>query len=280
MPSNTVAAKYDRDKSDISEKIFDKFKELDDKFDSSKPLETDIAGVIDVVDEESTKARIEPGLDNWMPILFGLLDSVDEDESAEDWDIDGYRGNSLQSKFLEASGFNEKPKLATQKGFDAIDGETLYRAVTDKKFVDDYLNSGTQFAGTGTFGNGTYTTNRKNTAENYAGDSLGSLEDNIKALEERVMELKLTSDANILDIELTDWKESVEGLIDQLRKKALEFGANPAEMQAINWKLTDSGNWSNIAIMLGYDAIRVPREFGEYYIIILNRGKVIVNGKS
>jgi hypothetical protein len=214
-----------------------------------------------------------------MPVLFDLLDSFDENEYGDDITNDE-RGNILQSRFLKASGFNEKPKLATQEEFDAIDSQTLYRAVVDKSFVDDYLNSEIQFAGEGVFGNGTYTSNNKDTVRNYAGALPDKVEEASKVLEERTMELKLRSDANVVDLSPDFWSETLEKQIETLRKKALEFGANPAEMQAIDSKLTRAGGWSNIAIMLGYDAFRVKEKDGEYYTVILNRGKVVVNGKS
>jgi len=245
----------------------------------SSTVSADKPGVIDVVSKAVAKNRIEPGFDNWMPVLFDLLDSFDENEYGDDITNDE-RGNILQSRFLKASGFNEKPKLATQEEFDAIDSQTLYRAVVDKSFVDDYLNSEIQFAGEGVFGNGTYTSNNKDTVRNYAGALPDKVEEASKVLEERTMELKLRSDANVVDLSPDFWSETLEKQIETLRKKALEFGANPAEMQAIDSKLTRAGGWSNIAIMLGYDAFRVKEKDGEYYTVILNRGKVVVNGKS
>jgi hypothetical protein len=41
-------------------------------------------------------------------------------------------------------------------------------------------------------------------------------------------------------------------------------------------------DWTNVAVMLGIDAIEFPHSIGleERYTIVLNRGKVIVNDKS
>jgi hypothetical protein len=238
--------------------------------------DTDVSGVIDVVDEESTKARIEPGLDNWMPSLFDLLDSLEEDEDGEEITNDE-RGNILQSKFIEASGYNGKPKLVGQEEFEAIDGETLYRAVTDEKFIDNYINSETQFAGEGTSGNGTYTTNKRQTAEGFAGDTANKKE----VIDKRLMEIKLAADANILYLERTsDWRAWIEENKEILLEKAKQFGANPRNIQSILSKLTSTTGWSNYAIMLGYDGFKVSAGNNEYYTIILNRGKVILNDKS
>jgi hypothetical protein len=243
---------------------------------SLKLIDGDTPGVIDVVDEESTKARIEPGLDNWMPSLFDLLDSLEEDEDGEEITNDE-RGNILQSKFIEAAGFNGKPNLVTQEEFDAINSETLYRAVSDEKFIDNYINSETQFAGEGTSGNGTYTTNKRQTAEGFAGDTSNKEE----VINKRLMEIKLAADANILYLERTsDWRAWIEKNKEILIEKAKEFGANPRNIQSIENKLTSTTDWSNYAIMLGYDGFKVSAGNNEYYTIILNRGKAIVNGKN
>ena len=239
----------------------------------------DTAGVIDVVDEQSAKARIEPGFDNWTPMLFDLLDSLEEDEEGEEITKDEL-GNVLQSKFIKAAGFNGKPKLATQKEFDAIDSETIYRAVANKGFIDDYLNSEVQYAGEGSFGNGTYTTNRRETTEYYAGDT----NDDKKIIDERTMEIKLASDANVLSFEeVPEMREWANNKASELHDTAGQVGANPQQRQSIDWHIVNDSDWTNIAIMLGYDAIRfrLPMtENNEYYTIILNRGKAVVNGKS
>ncbi len=221
---------------------------------------------------------IEPGLDNWMPVLFDLLDSAEEEEEKLDSNSKFWRrGNILQSMFFEASGFNGKPKLVPKEEFDAIDGETLYRAVTDKKFVDDYINSETQYAGEGTSGNGTYTTNKRETVDFYAGESGNDR----KIINERTMEMKLAPDANILNLERTsDWRAWMEENVEILLKKAQEFGADPRNIQSIKNKLTDWGSWSNYAIMLGYDGFRVSAGNNEHFTVILNRGKVILKDKS
>ena len=219
---------------------------------------------------------IEPGLDNWMPSLFDLLDSLEEDEDGEEITNDE-RGNILQSKFIEAAGFNGKPNLVTQEEFDAINSETLYRAVSDEKFIDNYINSETQFAGEGTSGNGTYTTNKRQTAEGFAGDTANKKE----LIDKRLMEIKLASDANILYLERTsDWRAWIEENKEILLEKAKQFGANPRNIQSIESKLTSTTDWSNYAIMLGYDGFKVSAGNNEYYTIILNRGKAIVNGKN
>jgi hypothetical protein len=268
---------------------------------------SDTPGVIDVVNEEASEARIEPGFDNWMPTLFELLDSLEEDEEGEEITKDE-RGNVLQSKFIKAAGFNGKPKLVTKKEFDAINSETLYRAVSDEKFVDDYINSETQYAGEGSRGNGTYTTTKRETTESYAGDfwswiptlgeeEVGDLDDETeqmlydrweRILSNRTMEIKLSPDAKILDLDKAKLSDSAwtEENIDILLKKARKFGANPQNIQSIKNKLDNITDWTNIAIMLGYDGFRylTNSKIGavdkEYYTVIFNRGKVILNDKT
>jgi hypothetical protein len=236
---------------------------------------------------DMSEASIEFGYANWMASALEFLDAAGEEE--EEWqgeeeeeeeekaDNSGTntRGNLLQSMFLEAAAYNGKPRLVSQEEFDAINSETVYRGVSDKIFVDDYLNSSIQYAGEGSFGNGTYTTNRRETTEFYAGDK----SDSRGTLAEKTMELKLAPDANILSFdEVTEMREWATEQGNEFMGRSEQLGANPAQMQAIDWHLLNASDWTNLAIMLGYDAVRfkVPMtENEEYYTIILNRGKVI-----
>jgi hypothetical protein len=100
MPSNTVAAKYDRDKSDISEKIFDKFKELDDKFDSSKPFELESKFPLDSISESLAEIKLEDldpsdkTFDDELEILTTKADLTEEEIEA----LREYTGDNWHTK--------------------------------------------------------------------------------------------------------------------------------------------------------------------------------------
>jgi hypothetical protein len=226
-----------------------------------------------------TKKGVEPGFKNWVKRIDDIFAKADEAEE----DADPSKGNILQSIFLEEAGFNGKPKVLSPEEFDAIEAETVYRGYQSTLFVDSYINSKLQYAGEGYFGNGTYTSNRRDTAENYAVSS-GPDASTKAEIEERILEIKMLPDANVLSF------EEVSELREWANEKTREFlngyeksGTNLAQMQDAEWRLFNEADYTNIAIMLGIDAIRfkVPLTDGEeYYTIILNRGKVAINGKS
>jgi hypothetical protein len=225
-------------------------------------------------DNAKKKKGIEPGFKNWNNQIGKIFAVVDKKGEF------GPRGDVMQATFIEKSGFNGKPQVLSQAEFDALEGETIYRGVTFEGMVTDYIESEVQYAGQGSFGNGTYNSNLKETAETYASGSGPDAGD----LQARVMEMKLLPDANVLLF------EEVPELREWASQKTTEFlegykksGANPAEYQEAEWKLFNEGDWTNIAIMLGIDAVRfkVPlTDKEEYYTITLNRGKVAINGKS
>jgi len=225
-------------------------------------------------DNAKKKKNIEPGFKNWNNQIGKIFAVVEKKGEF------GPRGDVMQATFIEKSGFNGAPRVLSQAEFDALEGETIYRGVSSEGMVSDYIESEVQYAGQGTFGNGTYNSNLKETAETYASGTGPDSGD----LQARVMEMKLLPDANVLLF------EEVPELREWASQKTTEFlegykksGANPAEYQEAEWKLFNEGDWTNIAIMLGIDAVRfkVPlTDKEEYYTITLNRGKVAINGKS
>lgn len=229
-------------------------------------------------EEEAKKKKkkvIPPGFKNWFPSLEQLLRYKQEN--------DPVKGNTILSKFLAAAGFDGKPKVVSQAEFDAIEGESLFRAVSSREQVEHFKESDLQYAGVGSFGNGTYTSNKQETTVYYAGD----FGNDPAELEARTMEMKLEPDAKVLNFEdASDMYEAIKKMCNEFIEQYIASGADPADVQEVEWKLHNNSDWTNVAIMLGYDAVRlgVPTNFGgqdkEYYTIILNRGKVIINGKS
>jgi hypothetical protein len=226
--------------------------------------------------ESESSGIIPPGYQNWLSSMSDILELENDEDSEDDFDPD--LGNKLLSRVMEKAGYNEKPKVVSSEEFNSIEGETIYRAVTDERFVDQYLNSPKHFAGTGVLGNGTYSTNKKESAEAYAGFTNGDPD----ILNARMLEMKLSPDAKVLSFnskfELRQWANENAAKFKEEYKK---FGANPGEIHEFDWQINNASDWSNLAIMAGYDAIRVPPDIGaERFTIILNRGKVIANGKS
>jgi hypothetical protein len=226
------------------------------------------------------KGSIKAGFKNWNGQINKLFESVDELDEAR-----FERGNPLQAVFIEAAGFNGKPQVLSQAEFDALEGDTMYRAVTDSAQVEDYKTSEVQYAGTGVYGNGSYTSTIRDTTELYAGD----YNNDAKVLDSRIMEMKMLPDANVLTFDNdTQVKFFAKDTIREFEEQYKASGANPAEVQDVQWRLANEGDWTNIAIMQGVDAIKFPVRLAipeagipaEYYTIVLNRGKVAINGKS
>lgn len=222
----------------------------------------------------------KPGFENWNAKVKDLIRYKTKD--------DPNKGNTILSKFIKEAGFNGKPTILSQDDFDALEGEAIYRAVSSVEQVKHFKESDVQYAGAGSFGNGTYATNQVATTDFYAGDYGG--DERVRL--ERTMEMKLLPDANVVSFDEANFPSDEENsaMYDYIKKLCDEFinqyresGANPAEVQEVEWELHNNSDWTNIAIMKGIDAIRFKVPFttqDEYYTIILNRGKVAINGEK
>jgi hypothetical protein len=248
----------------------------------SEAVSTDKPGVIDVVNEEAAKERIEPGFTNWVPSVEELVNSAvgeyDEDTGeTTNSVVDPSRGNAIHAVFVEAAGFNGKPTLLSQEEFDALEGETIYRAVSSVRQVVDFKESPMQYAGEGTYGNGTYASNNKKTTEMYAGDT-GNDPEKIAA---HTLTMKLLPTANVLSFEDN---EALNSYANNLKREFVQqykdSGANPGQVHNIEFNLNNSGDWTALAIMNGVDAVRFKVNSNvkdEVYTIIFNREKVAIN---
>jgi hypothetical protein len=225
---------------------------------------------------------IKAGFANWNSSIPKLLDAAGtvDDDTGEliVGQIDPSRGNTVQAVFLEAAGYNGKPTILSEKEFDALEGERLYRGVTDENYLTDYKESIVQYAGEGSYGNGTYTSNKQYTALAYAGD----VRDRDAVKLPRIMEMKMLPTANVVAFkDVMDLKSYADKLGSDFITQYIDSGANPAESQRAEWNLGGAMDWTNFAIMDGVDAVRLPGPIlGEYYTVVLNRGQVAINGGS
>lgn len=214
---------------------------------------------------------IAPGFENWVSVLPEVLDLA-RDSEEDDNNFDPQLGNKRLSIVMEMAGYNAKPKLVSAEEFDSIEGEPLYRGITAEGAVDQYKNSPKHFAGQGKFGNGTYSSDDKATALSYGGGN-----------ESNVLEMKLSPDANVQKFdsrkEYMDW---VDDTIAKFREDYLNSEPSNDEYYDFIRQMDNIVDYTNIAVMLGIDAIEFPHGVAdaERYTIILNRGKVIVNDKS
>lgn len=220
------------------------------------------------------RGPIQPGINSWHKHVPKLLEAAEQ--------IDSTRGNAVLATFTEAAGFNGKPQILSQADFDALEGETIYRGMTDEAYVEDFKESLVQYAGEGVFGNGTYASNMKESTYYYAG--YGD-DGNLASIEPRLLEMKLLPEADVISFDdafaMKEWRSRLTSeWVTAYKAK----GKNPQEVQEVEWQLGNDSDWTNIAIMEGIDAVRFRpidnENQSEYYTIILNRGKVAVNGNS
>jgi hypothetical protein len=223
----------------------------------------------DKPEEPTSSGTIAPGPENWIPILTDLL-KLTADSESEDNDFDPELGNKRLSIVMEKAGYNAKPTLVSPEEFDSIEGQTLYRGISDQRFIDQYKNSPKHFAGVGNFGNGTYSSNDRKTAARYGGS------------DSNVMEMKMASDANIKRFDSRkEYMGWVEETLDKFREEYGNSGVSNEEYYDFVGQMNNVVDWTNVAVMLGIDAVEFPHSFAleERYTIILNRGKVIISDK-
>ena len=175
-------------------------------------------------------------------------------------------GNADLHAVQEMRGFNAKPKLVTEKDFDALvaagdhiemlRGVSGYSGKTADQLADQF-RKGDHFPGHGCFGAGTYCDSTKgssNAASQYAGGS-GSL-----------LRIALPKTAKIIK------QSELEKLVPKEPPGAVGYGHHPRNQE---W-------WGVQAALAGYDAIHVDGKsnahgsYGKNYYVILNRGAVVV----
>jgi ATP-dependent DNA helicase PIF1 len=251
-----------------------------------------------VVDEKTSSSKKDDeeegdsNLKNWFEKINSIF--TEFDETHEQWEKEesknyGLNGNHLLSLFLKSSGFNQKPKILSEEDYNAIETDALYRGFTSEEFLDSFVDSETQFASQGIYGNGTYTSTAKDVAKLYT-QAAGTPADN------KILEMKLLPDANILYFnKAIDIHPKIKELASYAIQEYKKYESDLEKVQKFRDKIFAgngySADWTNLAIMYGIDAIRIriPRVLStsrtlgandEYHTIILNRGKVAINGKS
>lgn len=164
----------------------------------------------------------------------------------------------------EMFGYNDLPQSITQDEFDKLDeSNKLIRGLADygdtsaSELIEQY-KTGEHYIGHGIFGHGTYTAvmteeNKEVVLSRYAKDNASN-----------IMNMKINDDANVIskkdlrkikkewemDIKLSDLDNNTKDLLKGITR-----------------------NSSNLAVMLGYDAVYIE---GQQYYVLLNRGKVSV----
>ena len=157
--------------------------------------------------------------------------------------------------------------------------------VVGEQGLRQYMN-GKLYVGAGVYGDGTYASNQRSTAENY-GDTLMRLglrkgsnlyaENDGKKIHEnqRLKEFTGTVTKNYYRA-LDHWKttQSKYGVDSKQTAAALKNVTRWSKRNEIITRILD--NPSNLAIAMGFDAIIIPQGAAEWYAVILNRTATIV----
>jgi hypothetical protein len=196
------------------------------------------------------------------------------------------RGDARLHSAYKVKGYDAKPVVLQGESFEAAAKDAqarVYRGVNDSfekaPVLAEQFRTGDYFAGTGVYGNGTYTTTRLETAKLYAGSKGEILEILIPDVSNYVVKEQLSKQVKEV---LSEISEKLQVL------KKEQFTAVMAKNEALVDEigksidvLTDASRFMHddgiAATLLGYDGI-IVQEKNEIYYVILNRGKVIVKG--
>lgn len=214
------------------------------------------------------KGHIKAGYDNWYGHLADLR-LAGQDLTKQ--------GNKSQMVIVEAAGFNGKPEIVPLSELDP--DKIIYRGLSYDDGKTDFLESEVQYGGLGVMGNGTYFSDRLKTATDFSGK--------FEFDDKRIITAQWKPDAKIL--KFADEGEAKKWLTSEQKtfKAGLDkhYESDPTDILSIGGQIYTyfgSGmNYTNMAIMQGYDGIEIDVSRGqvnEKYTIVLNRGKLKVAG--
>ncbi len=203
--------------------------------------------------------------------------------------------DTVLKKMAEISGADGKPTVVSSAEFEAMRSKSkgvMFRGVVEDSMAEQFID-GDLFAGTGIFGNGTYTAHTPKVSD------FSALATNIKEADRygtNVTQMMLKSDAKVISIAEADklMFEAANRIVPQTEaklaaKKFIAGGGDSGEaydlFEEVNKTLTeikkaytaDHGRW---ALSEGYDAI-IKKDFNTDvdYLVVLNRQAVIIDEK-
>jgi hypothetical protein len=166
-------------------------------------------------------------------------------------------------------GYDALPQIVSPERFDELvqAGQTVnYRGVEEATHVDQFKTSDL-FPGTGVYGNGSYTTDVRSTALEYARGS-----------ESNVMPMIFSQDIKSITYEAMEAhvNEAFRHVADMMDAAAArgDWDAHGRLKDVINLV----SNPGRLAGLMGYDAITVPfPRDNEIYTVLLNRGMAVMS---
>jgi hypothetical protein len=232
-----------------------------------------------------------------------------QDEGGVNWDM--AKNNYGTRKLWQEQGFDAKPTIVTDAQWadlEASGWRPMYRGLnadTDDDlalYLRQFMEGDEPYAGSGLFGTGHYTTDLRETAEEYARHARGVGQEQRAKETGQVLDILLHKDAKVIDIE--DLRTEMNQVVKNRRRIEDEimgepnFAANrPRPFNTLTKEqqelITNLNNYESViyedpgrfATMLGYDAIRVRKPMINWqtqetlpdtFYVVLNRGALAV----
>jgi hypothetical protein len=202
-------------------------------------------------------------------------------QNLENNKVDSKKGDEMLQQIYERQGFNKKPTAITKKQYyEEFNGTKVYRGIekTDNNdYAKEFISGKYHFAGKGLYGNGSYMTNNKNDAFDYAGDKGFILDIIIPSNAKLINQTSAAREANYFAEELLERGEKMKNLANKNKDKKLL--KNAESLIVASEKFRDPGAW---AASQGYDGIIIKNTYTlqnqdtDHYIIF-NRGILKVN---
>ena len=231
-----------------------------------------------------------------------------QDEGGLSWDLK--KNNVGTRRLWKEQGFDAKPTIVTDAQWadlEASGWQPIYRGInadSDEElaqYLRQFMEGDEPYAGSGFFGTGHYTTDIRESAENYAKEALGVGQDQGEKATGQVLDILLHKDAKVIDYDelqrlYSQMDRELSAKVDQV------YGLRSDGIRARNWEdlspaeQTEIGNlyylnniaqddMGRFATMMGYDAIRVRNPIisltdrtpiPDTYYVVLNRGALAV----
>lgn len=184
--------------------------------------------------------------------------------------------DSYLKKLFEKQGYNAKPLVSSKEEIDKLivteNYKECFRGVVNKKYIEQ-LKFNDYFAGTGIYGNGTYTAYGKDGEDTAWSYSLHK--------KENMMKMLIPNDAKTITWDTikkikNDRKENpFFKEADILRQKAVSVKTKSTLLNRAKFLENLGKEPGTVATALGYQAIDVPLE---KYMVILDRSMLTIQG--
>lgn len=274
-----------------------------------------IDDVVDLVEDIPLLGRFTPPElnparhgDDYFRERATSLKEMFQEADGYSWDM---KPNNIGTRTLwKEQGFDAKPTLVTDAQWADLEASgwtPMYRGLnadTDDElavYVRQFLEGDEPYAGSGLFGTGHYTTDIRDTAEEYARHAHGVGQEQRAKETGQVLDILLHKDARIIDDD--ELRRKMNEVVEARRRLEREIrGETPEGMFARSWNELNEDEVARVvaandyeavimedpgrfATMLGYDAIRVrnpmiswqtQEKLPDTFYVVLNRGALAV----